>query len=49
MMKKTKITALHTPPKKEVKQNNNTNNQSSTILEKNQPLSNDENKKYRNR
>ena len=39
-------TASHTSPKKEVNQNNNTNDQSSTIPEKNQPLSNDEKKKY---
>ena len=40
-----KKTALHTSPKKEVKQNNNAKDQSSTILDKNQPLSNDEKKK----
>ena len=44
-MLKIKKTALHTPPKKEVKQNYNTNDQSSTIPEKNKPLSNGEKKK----
>ena len=40
-----KKNTLHTQPKKEVKQNNNTNDQSSTIPEKNKPLSNDNKKK----
>ena len=46
MMKKTTKTALHTLSKKEVKQNNNTKDQSSTIPEKNQPLSKIEKKNY---
>ena len=44
MMKKTKKTALHTPSKKEVKQNNNTKDHSSTIPERNQSLFNKEKK-----
>ena len=49
MMKKNNKTTLHTLSKIEVKQNHNTKDQSSTIPEKNQPLSNNDKKKKLNK